>query len=124
MNKKSITFIKFSLSIVYIWFGALKIFGVSPVADLVKTTFPTSPLSFIVFLGVWEILIGLFLLNKKTLKLGIVLIWLQLGGIFIGALLNPSVYFTNANFLTPNVNGEFVIKNIVLLAASYCLFKE
>ncbi len=123
MNKKSITFIKFSLSIVYVWFGVLKIFGVSPVANLVKITYPSFPLSFIVFLGVWEILIGLFLLNKKTLKLGIILMWVQLGGIFVGALLNPPVYFTNSNFLTPNVNGEFVIKNLVLLAASYSLWK-
>lgn len=106
------------------WFGLLKVLGISPVAGLIKVTYPSFPHGFIIFLGIWEILIGLFLLNKITLKFGIVLMWIQLAGIFAGALLSPSVYFTSANFLTPNASGEFVIKNFVLLAASYALWKS
>lgn len=124
MNIKSKTFIKASLILVYFWFGFLKILGLSPVADLIKQTYPTFPSSFVVFLGLWEILIALFLINKKTVKIGVILIWIHLGGIFMGALINPSVYFTNSNFLSPNTYGEFVIKNFVIIASSYSLIKE
>ncbi len=124
MDNKNKLFIALSLSLVYIWFGFLKILGVSPVLELIKNTYPSFPDSFIVFLGVWEILIGLFLINKKTINIGIVLIWIQLLGIFMGALINPNIYFTNSNFLLPNTYGEFVIKNFVLLAASYSIWRK
>lgn len=123
MNNKSKTLIIASLSIVYVWFGLLKILGVSPVAQLVKQTYPSFP-DFMVFLGIWEILIGLFLINKKTLKLGLILMWIQLSGIFFGAIINIPLYFTDSNLLYPNLNGEFVIKNLVLIAASYSLWEN
>ena len=122
--KNAKKFIAISLAIVYIWFGALKIAGQSPVADIVKTTYPSFPEPyFLIFLGFWEIVIGAFLLNNKTLKIGILLMWLQLGGIFLGAVSNPSLYFSGDMFLL-NANGEFVVKNIVFVAATYYLWKN
>jgi uncharacterized membrane protein YkgB len=35
MEKHSINLIRISLAIVYVWFGALKIFGMSPAGELV-----------------------------------------------------------------------------------------
>lgn len=124
MSIKGLNIIKLSLILVYFWFGFLKILGTSPVADLVKTTYPSLPPEFIVFLGVWEVLIALFLINRKTLKIGLVLMWIQLGCIFLGAVINLPIYFTDSNIFTPNTNGEFVIKNFILLAASLTLWKD
>lgn len=118
-------FIKISLVIVYIWFGVLKILGVSPVESLIKDTYPWLPEpQFIIVLGLWELMVGILLLSKKTLKIGIILMWLQMGGIFLGLIINPSIYFQNMNLLLLTTEGEFVIKNLVLLSASYVLWKK
>lgn len=125
MKDKEITLLKYSLVIVYIWFGLLKFLGVSPVGQLVASTYPNfGQPSFLILLGLWEILIGLFLLSTKTLKVGILLMWLQMAGIFIGVVLNPSLYFLKQNLFLLTSNGEFVVKNLVLLAASYSLWKS
>lgn len=125
MRLNSYKFIQLSLIIVYIWFGLLKVLGASPVEDLVKVSFPAFPQpAFLILLGFYEILAGALLINKKTLRIGIVMIWLQLGGIFFGAIMNPFIYFQNGNPLLLNINGEFVIKNLVLFAASYLLWEK
>ena len=124
MKKENFKYIRISLAIVYVWFGLLKVIGQSPVADLVKQTYPSFPQpAFLIFLGIWEVSIGILLLSAKTQRAGIVLMWLQLGGIFMGALLNPALYFGSNIFLL-NTNGEFVVKNIVFLASSYYLWRE
>lgn len=123
MKINSYKFIQLSLVIVYVWFGLLKVIGASPVADLVMDSFPMFPQpAFLIVLGLYEILAGVPLLSRKTLKIGLILIWLQLGGIFFGAVVNPLVYFQGGNPFLLNVNGEFVIKNLILLAASYYLW--
>ncbi len=125
MKLDSFKLIKYSLIIVYVWFGLLKLLGVSPVANLVVNTYPSLPEPlFLNFLGIWEIVIGALLLSNKTIKIGILLMWLQLGGIFMGVVLNPSLYFSGPNILYLDANGEFVVKNLVLLAASYYLWEK
>lgn len=125
MKLNSFTLIRYSLVIVYVWFGALKVLGASPVQNLVQWTYPSFPEpGFMIFLGAWEIVVGLLLLYKKTLRLGLILMWLQMGGIFAGVVLSPSYYFQNMNLLLLSANGEFVVKNLTLLAASYYLWEQ
>jgi uncharacterized membrane protein YkgB len=73
---------------------------------------------FLNILGVWEVLIGLGLLTGKFLRATLVLLWLQMGGIMTGLLVAPSMFFQGGNPLLLNMNGEFLIKNLVLIAAS------
>jgi hypothetical protein len=81
-NAISILFIAFGID--YIWFGALKIFGVSPVEELVKraTAWAFSH-QFVIFLGFWEVFIGGFLILKKFRKIGLFLLFLQFPGTFL-----------------------------------------
>ena len=119
MQKKGIKILRITLGIVYVWFGLLKVFGVSPVNSLITSTYPNFPEpTFIIFLGVWEILIGLGLIFKIYLRATLALLWLQMAGIFIGLAISPALYFTNNNPFLLNTYGEFVVKNIVLVAAS------
>jgi uncharacterized membrane protein YkgB len=119
MDGHGIFLLRISLAIVYIWFGALKIAGVSPVSDLIRSTYPSFPEPFfITFLGIWEVVIGIGLLFKFFLRLTLLLLWLQIAGIFLGCILVPYLYFAYQNPLLLGVNGEFVIKNLVLVAAS------
>lgn len=119
MQGRGITFLRIALAIVYIWFGLLKVMGVSPVEELIASTYPLFPEPlFIMVLGLWEIIIGLGLLFNKFLRVVLALLWLQMAGVFFGFLMSPEQYFLNGNPLLLSVNGEFVIKNLVLVAAS------
>ena len=79
MSTYSITLLRMALAITFIWFGALKIFKVSPVADLVaQTVYWFPPKLFVPFLGVWEVIVGLGLLFRITLRLIIFLFLVQM----------------------------------------------
>jgi putative oxidoreductase len=118
-NRWSIPALRIALAVVYIWFGALKIANVSPVAGLVQSLYPSFPEPlFLAFLGVWEVLIGLGLLSGVFLRGTLALLWLQMGGIMLGLVTDPALFFQHSNPLLLNTDGEFLIKNLVLIAAS------
>ena len=67
LNRVSLPALQISLGIIFIWYGALKIFGDSPANDLItKTIYWFDPAIFIPVLGVWEMAIGLCLLVPST----------------------------------------------------------
>lgn len=119
LHKWAIPVLRYALAIVFLWFGLLKVLDVTPVTALVEQTysfFPTGP--FIFILGIWECLIGLGLLLKKCLRPTLILLWLQMLGTLFTFFLEPSMFFSNSNPFLLTVEGEFVIKNLVLIAAS------
>lgn len=110
--------LRISLAVVFIWFGALKVFGVSPVVDLVASTvYWVDPDWFVPALGVVEILVGLGLAARRLLRLVLLILAGQMVGTFLVFLLLPEIAFQDGNPLKLTVEGEFVIKNLVLLAA-------
>ena len=79
MEKHSITVMRIALALVYIWFGALKIFGMSPAGELVEeTVYWFRPEIFVPILGICEVLIGLGLLIKKCIPYTILLLLLHM----------------------------------------------
>lgn len=110
--------LRVALAVTFIWFGALKIVGRSPVADLVaQTVYWLPPPFFVRFLGWWELVIGVGLLSGAVLRLVLLLFWLQMAGTFLVLVLRPEFAFQAGNPLLLTVTGEFVIKNLVLIAA-------
>jgi len=110
--------LRLALGAVFVWFGALKIIGRSPVADLVaETIYWVSPDWFVPLLGWWELAVGLGLLAGVALRLTLLLFWLQLAGTFLVLVLRPDLAFQAGNPLLLTVPGEFVVKNIVLITA-------
>ena len=106
------------LGIVFIWFGWLKVIGKSPVAELVAHTVYWVPSEFFVpFLGAWEIAVGVGLLFALALRLTLFLFWLQIAGTFLVLVVKPEIAFQSGNPLLLTTEGEFVIKNLVLIAA-------
>ncbi len=118
MHRYGLTLLRFAIGVVFVWFGALKILGISPVTQLVAETYSFLPPGFLLFLGVWEVAIGIGLIGKIALRTTLALLWLQMLGTFTSLLLNPAVFFINSNFFLLTTEGEFVIKNIVFIAAS------
>jgi uncharacterized membrane protein YkgB len=118
MQAHGVRLLRVALGLVFIWFGLLKVIGKSPVADLVaRTVYWMPPDFFVPFLGTWEILVGCGLLFAVALRFTLFLFWLQMAGTFLVLLLRPEVAFQGGNPLLLTTEGEFVIKNLVLIAA-------
>lgn len=118
MSAYGVHVVRIALAVVFIWFGLLKVIGKSPVADLVaRTVYWVSPARFVPFLGLWEVAIGLGLLFAVALRLTLFLFWMQLAGTFLVLVLRPDIAFQQGNRLLLTTEGEFVIKNLVLIAA-------
>lgn len=110
--------LRLALGITFIWFGVLKVIGRSPVADLVaQTVYWLPPAFFVPFLGWWEVVVGLGLLAGVALRLVLLLFWLQMAGTLLVLILRPELAFQSGNPLLLTVIGEFVVKNLVLIAA-------
>ncbi len=118
MHAWGIRLLRLALAVTFIWFGALKVLNVSPVADLVAQTVYWLPAAWVVpFLGWWEIAVGLGLLFRFALRLTLLFFFLQMAGTFLVLIVHPDLSFQNHNPLLLTVLGEFVVKNLVLLTA-------
>jgi len=118
MRRWGVDILRISVAIVFTWFGALKLLGESPVNDLVsRTVYLVNPNIFVPVLGVWELLIGILLLFKLWMRLTLLLMWVQLAGTFLVFLVRPEIAFQHGNPLLLTVEGEFVVKNLVIIAA-------
>jgi hypothetical protein len=71
-------------------------------------------------LGAWEVLIGVCLLYRPLIRLGIFLLFLQLPGTFLPIVLVPEVVFTTAPYAL-TVEGQYIIKNLVIIGAALAI---
>ena len=118
LRRWSVPALRVSLAVVFIWFGALKVLNVTPVGDLVASTvYWFDPDWVVPVLGLFEIIVGLGLLFKVALRAVLGLFFLQMIGTFLVLVILPEVAFDDGNPLLLTVEGEFVLKNLVLLAA-------
>jgi uncharacterized membrane protein YkgB len=118
MNKYGKLLLRISLAVIFIWFGALKIFDMSPAEDLVKATvYWLDQDTFIIILGYWEVLIGVFLLIKPFIRLALLLLFIQIPGTMLPLFILPEVCFTDFPFgLT--IEGQYIIKNLIIVSAA------
>ncbi|MFT3782125.1 MAG: hypothetical protein QM790_08920 [Nibricoccus sp.] len=111
-------YFRYALAIIFIWFGALKIFHVSPISELVSRTFSMIPRSILVpGLGWWEVAIGVCFLFRRTVKTALVLLLLQLPGTFMPFFVVPEMCY-KGNPLLLTVEGEFIVKNLLIIGAA------
>ena len=115
----SMPLLRISLGLVFVWFGALKVFDVSPVARLVaRTVYGVDPVWFVPLLGLFEVSVGVLLLASRLLRLALGLLVLQMVGTFLVLVVLPGVAFQHGNPLLLTVEGEFIVKNLVLISAA------
>lgn len=118
LERVALPLLRLSLGIVFVWFGILKIAGQTPVAELVAdTAYWLDPGWFVPLLGVFEVLVGIGLLLGRGLRIVLALFALQMIGTFLVLLVQPDVAFQDGNPLLLTTEGEFVVKNLVLLSA-------
>ena len=122
LDRYGMTALRIALALVFIWFGALKVIDRSPVADLVAETVYWLPSdAFVTFLGVWELAIGLGLLLGIGMRVVLALFFTQMAGTFLVFVMKPGEAFDDGNPFLLTVLGEFVVKNLVLIAAGLVL---
>lgn len=120
MRRISVPMLRVSVGVVFVWFGALKIFDVSPVSGLVaRTVYWFEPDWVVEILGGVEIIVGVLLILGVYLRFALFAFVLQMFGTFLVFLVLPDVAFRDGNPLLLTVEGEFVVKNLVLLSAGF-----
>ncbi len=108
-----------ALGITFIWFGALKLAGEPTLpASLIAAITPfIDPDVSVPLLGGFEVALGAGLLVGRRMAVFLSASALHLSGTFLVLLLRPDVAFVDGNPLLLTVEGEYVVKNLVLLAA-------
>jgi len=118
VREYSIPILRIALGVVFVWFGVLKVVGVSPVADLVaKTLYFLPPRVAVVGMGAVELIIGVGLVTGIAVRLVLLLFIVQMVGTFLALIIRPDMAFQGGNPLILSVHGEFIIKNLVLISA-------
>ena len=118
MGRLGLPIMRVALGVVFVWFGGLKLLGISPAAEIVRETVLFLPPGlFLPVLGAWEVLIGVCLLYRPLIRLGILLLFLQIPGTFLPVVLSPELVFTTVPYgLT--VEGQYIVKNLVIIGAA------
>ncbi len=109
--------LRLSIALVFFWFGALKLFGYNPVAHIIEGTFPMlAGDGGTLFLGLVEVVIGIGLvINLLPLITHLALVG-HLAGTMLTLVVAPRLMF-DPYFPILTLEGEFVIKNVVLAMA-------
>ncbi|MEM0933257.1 MAG: hypothetical protein AAGJ12_12385 [Bacteroidota bacterium] len=125
MRSWGIPAVRISFAIIFFWFGILKPFGLSAATDLLKATVAWLPFgdpdTWLVLIGWWEVVIGVTFLYKQTTRIAIALLFLQMVGTFMPLVFLPEVTFQNGNYLLPTLEGQYIIKNVMIISAALVL---
>jgi uncharacterized membrane protein YphA (DoxX/SURF4 family) len=108
-----------ALLVVYFWFGVLKLFGLSPANEMVRSlqakTLPFLSFDqFIVLFALFEMLIGILFVIPKATRVAVVLFAAHMVTTTMPLLLLPAMTWQSA--LVPTMEGQYIIKNVVLIA--------
>ena len=124
LARYAIPTMRIALGVVFLWFGALKFFpGLSPAEDLAGRTIEALTAGVVPeatalpILAAWESLIGLGLLTGRFLRATLLLLAIQMAGTFTPLLLFPEETFSRFP-IAPTLEGQYIIKNIVLIGAA------
>lgn len=120
-QKISLPFLRISMGVVLFWIGALKFVDPSPVVGLLQASFSFLAFdTFVYVLGAVEVAAALLLF----VGIGIRHVGFLLMGLFAGTLtifvIAPAVTYGNG-FPYLSLAGEFLLKDLVLFAASIAL---
>lgn len=122
MRKWGIPAVRISFALIFFWFGILKPFGLSAATGLLKATVAWlpfgSPDAWLIVIGWWEVIIGITFLFKQTTRIAIALLFMQMVGTFMPLVFLPEVTFQNGNYLLPTLEGQYIIKNVLIISAA------
>lgn len=120
-RKVAVPVARIGLFIVFFWFGALKLLGVSPAGDLVRALYEqTVPiLSFDAFFfcfALLECIIGFLFLIPGAERVVIPLLFAHMVTTFLPLFMLSESTWQSA--FVPTLEGQYIIKNLVIIAAA------
>lgn len=127
MSRYGVTLLRLSIGVIFIWFGALKLFpGLSP-ADRIATE-TTMALTFGLLtedaarlaLAFLELTIGFGLVSGRFLRLTLLLLFMQMAGTLTPLLIFPELIWTDFPFVL-TLEGQYIAKNAVLISAGFVI---
>jgi uncharacterized membrane protein YkgB len=119
LRRISLPLSKVAFFVVFFWFGVLKMLELSPAEGVVHTlyqhTVPFIPWKmFIMAFGAYECLIGIVFLFPGKEKWALYMLIPHMITTFGPLVLVPNL--TWKGFLVPNLIGQYIIKNVVIIA--------
>ncbi|GHF10003.1 DoxX family membrane protein [Streptomyces griseoluteus] len=122
-HRRSAAVLRVSVGILFLWFGGLKFTpAMSPAEDIavhamsVMTFHAVPPDVSRPLLATMEVAIGLGLVTGVLLRLALVVFFVHMLGVFSTLVLLPGDAWSTVP-LVPTMEGQYIIKNIVLIAA-------
>lgn len=124
LDKISNPLARVALFVVFGWFGILKIFMESPANPLVEAlqqkTLPfISFQTFIICLGLYEMILGILFLIPHLERAAIALLIPHLFTTILPLFLLPNITW-QATFV-PTLEGQYIIKNVVIIALAFSI---
>src|SRR5262245_16390352 len=122
VQRLSLPALRVAMSLVFAWFGALKMADATPVGDLLAHTVPfVDRHALVPGMGVLEVALGIGLLVGWPYRIILPAMIGHLSGTFLVLVVQPNVAFQHGNPLLLTTTGEFVVKNLVLISAAMVL---
>jgi len=125
VEKHGLTILRLSLATVFFWFGFLKFFEGNAAEALASDTIAwltfgaVGKEASLILLGTIECGIGLALFTKKLLHIAIPILYVQMLGTLLPLFILPEK--TWVSFGMPTLEGQYIVKNAVLIAAGIIL---
>ena len=123
LARYSVPLLRISLGLVFLGFGLLKFVpGLSPAEGLAQQTMDKLTLGLIpagvglVLVALLETAIGVSFITGRYLRAGLTLLAMAMVGVLSPVVLLPEQLFAR-EFNAPTMEGQYVLKDIVLLAA-------
>ena len=124
MAAHGVLFMRLALGLVFLWFGALKFVpDLSPAESLAGRTIEALTLGAmpagvaLPILAAWESAIGIGLLTGVFLRATLLLLFVHMLGTLTPLVMFPTETFSQFPF-APNLEGQYIIKNAVLIAGA------
>lgn len=127
MAQNGITLLRWSIGLIFVWFGALKLVpGMSPADQIATDT--TMALTFGLLsedvarlaLAGLELVIGIGLLTGRLLRVTLLLLFAQMAGTLTPLVISPDQVWSDFP-LVLTLEGQYIMKNAVLISAGFVI---
>jgi uncharacterized membrane protein YkgB len=130
-ERASFIFSHIAIFIIFVWFGALKVFDLSPATPLVTELlarmmdiipFTISPDLFVELFGGFEMLIGICFIIPRLQKTGLILLIPHMVTTILPLFLLVDTAWSG--IFTPTLEGQYIIKNVVVIALATSIYVD
>ena len=116
-----VPFARFSIFLIFFWFGIIKLIGASPASPLAEAlTAKTVGIEYFdmlfIILAVLECIVGVLFLFPKLTRIVVPLLLFHMVIVCSPLILVPD--YTWQSFLVPTLEGQYIIKNAVVIAVA------